>query len=263
LLYDCLGKIIYFTIFKENTMFRTLLAIALSSVISLSYAADNNNAPVVNDGNVMDDAAAAPVRTVKKVKKARVVKAKPAKPVSTGSVKPAPVSETAAEKVVFEFSSPDILPNSTISKKFESDSFDCSGENRSPELQWSGAPEETKSFAVTVYDPDAPTGSGWWHWVVYDISANTEQIDAGVGTLNSGNLPENAVQAMSDYGVEAWGGMCPPKGDKPHRYVFTLHALKVEQLDVPENATSAMVRFAIQANTLATASFTAKYGRKK
>ncbi len=241
-------------------MFRTLLAVALSSILSLSYAADN-----VSGGNEAEEAgvaSSAPVKVSKPaVKKAKVVKkGKTAAAKLTTPVAPA---SAVAEPVVFELSSGDIGANTTINKRFEYDGFGCAGENRSPDLQWTGAPEGTKSFAVTVYDPDAPTGSGWWHWIVYDIPADTEQLEAGAGTLNSTTLPENAVQAVSDYGVEAWGGMCPPKGDKAHRYVFTVHALNVEQLELPDGGTSAAVRYLIHANTIATATFTAKYGRKK
>jgi Raf kinase inhibitor-like YbhB/YbcL family protein len=245
-LYDCQRKVIYFTIFKENRMFRTLLAIALSSVITLGYAAD--------EVATADEATTSPAHAPKKLKKAKAVKAKPV----VAKVKEA----TKTEAAVFELTSPDIAANSTINKTFEYDGFGCSGENRSPELQWSGAPAGTKSFAVTVYDPDAPTGSGWWHWVVYDLPADTNQLDAGIGTLHSSDLPGDAVQAQNDYGAEAWGGVCPPPGDKAHRYIFTVHALKVEQLDLPDGGTSAAVRYVINANTLATATFTAKYARK-
>jgi Raf kinase inhibitor-like YbhB/YbcL family protein len=137
----------------------------------------------------------------------------------------------------------------------------CTGKNISPELRWSGAPAGTKSFAVTVYDPDAPTGSGWWHWVVYNIPASAVAIPAGAGAANGRGLPAGTVQGVTDFGAPGFGGACPPKGDQPHRYVFTLYALKVGKLDVPATATAAMVGFNLHANSIAKAMFTERYGR--
>ena len=142
----------------------------------------------------------------------------------------------------FTLSSPDIAPGSTIDQRFEFDSFGCSGANQSPVLRWSGEPAGTKGFALNVYDPDAPTGSGFWHWVLID-------------------LPAGARQIRNDYGIYAWGGLCPPPGDKPHRYIFTVHALSVARIDVPDDAPAALAGFMVNANTLAKASFTATYGR--
>ena len=163
----------------------------------------------------------------------------------------------------FTLSSPDIKPNSTIDKKFEFNGFGCSGENKSPALKWSGAPKDTKSFAVTVYDPDAPSGSGWWHWSVVNIPAGVSELPADAGAAGGANLPKGATPVRIDFGVAAWGGVCPPEGDKPHRYVFTVHALKTDKLDIPDDATAALAGFMVNANTLAKASFTAKYGRAK
>lgn len=163
----------------------------------------------------------------------------------------------------FKLSSPEIKPGSTMAKSFEFNGFGCSGENRSPALKWSGAPRDTRSFAVTMYDPDAPTGSGWWHWVVINIPADTTELAANAGALNSTTLPKGAVQNRTDYGVAAWGGACPPQGDKPHRYIFTVYALKIDKIDVPADATAALTGYMIHANALGKASFTAKYGRAK
>ncbi|MEO8652826.1 MAG: YbhB/YbcL family Raf kinase inhibitor-like protein [Ramlibacter sp.] len=163
----------------------------------------------------------------------------------------------------FTLSSPDIKPNSTIDKKFEFNGFGCSGENKSPALKWSGAPKDTKSFAVTVYDPDAPTGSGWWHWSVINIPANVTELPADAGAAGGANLPKGATPVRIDFGVAAWGGACPPQGDKPHRYIFTVYALKTDKLDIPADPTAALAGFMINANTIAKASFTAKYGRPK
>jgi Raf kinase inhibitor-like YbhB/YbcL family protein len=163
----------------------------------------------------------------------------------------------------FQLTSPDIKPNSTIDKKFEANVFGCTGENKSPALKWSGAPKDTKSFVVTVYDPDAPTGSGFWHWFVYNIPANVTELPADAGAQGGANLPKGAAMNRIDYGFAAWGGPCPPEGDKPHRYVFTVYALKTDKLDLPPDATAAVAGFMTNANKIASASFTAKYGRAK
>lgn len=163
----------------------------------------------------------------------------------------------------FRLSSPDIKANAMLPKSFEFNGFGCSGENKSPALKWSGAPNGTKSFAVTMYDPDAPTGSGWWHWVVINIPADVTELAANAGALNSATLPKGAVQGRTDFGTAAWGGACPPPGDKPHRYIFTVYALKAERLDVPADATAAMTGYMIHANAIGKATFTARYGRTK
>ena len=163
----------------------------------------------------------------------------------------------------FKLSSPELKPNKLMPKSFEFNGFGCSGENKSPALVWSGVPKGTKSFALTVYDPDAPTGSGWWHWVVIDIPANVHELHANAGALNSTTLPAGAVQVRTDFGVAAWGGPCPPKGDKPHHYIFTLYALKTDKLEIPADATAALTGYMIHGNMLAKTSFTAKYGRAK
>lgn len=173
------------------------------------------------------------------------------------------VAVFAAHAAGFALGSPDIKPNGTIAKKFEFNGFGCSGENKSPALKWSGAPKDTKSFAVTVYDPDAPSGSGWWHWSVINIPANVSELPADAGAAGGANLPKGATPVRIDFGVAAWGGVCPPQGDKPHRYVFTVYALKTDKLDIPADATAALAGYMINGNSIAKASFTAKYGRAK
>lgn len=163
----------------------------------------------------------------------------------------------------FKLSSPDIKANSMMAQSFEFNGFGCSGDNKSPALKWRGAPKGTKSFAVTVYDPDAPTGSGWWHWSVINIPADVNELAPNAGAAGDANLPKGARHVRIDYGVAAWGGTCPPQGDKPHRYIFTVDALKTERLDIPVDATAALAGFMINANSLGKASFVAKYGRKK
>lgn len=120
--------------------------------------------------------------------------------------------------------------------------------------------EGTQSLALTVYDPDAPTGSGWWHWVVFNIPADTTNLAANIDSTGKG-LPAGAVQSLTDFGSSGFGGACPPKSDQPHRYQFTLHALKTAKLDLQADAMPAMVGFMLHANSLGTASLTANYQR--
>ena len=162
----------------------------------------------------------------------------------------------------FTLTSPDVKPGATLTDQQVFNGFGCSGANLSPELAWKNAPAGTKSFVVTVYDPDAPTGSGWWHWVVYDIPATATGLAQGAGSGKSA-LPEGAKQGKTDFGAPGFGGACPPPGDKPHRYVFTVYALKVATLDVPPDASPALIGYMTKANSLGSASFTAKYARKK
>ncbi|TWI61553.1 phospholipid-binding protein, PBP family [Pseudoduganella lurida] len=139
--------------------------------------------------------------------------------------------------------------------------FGCTGGNRSPQLAWRDAPAGTKSFVITAYDPDAPTGSGWWHWVVFDLPAATRSLESGAGQADGTALPAGARQGRNDFGTQDFGGACPPAGDKPHRYVFTVHALKVEKLDVPADASPALIGFMVHANRIGSAQVTARYGR--
>src|SRR5215471_17699190 len=161
----------------------------------------------------------------------------------------------------FTLSSPTIAPGATLGQEQVFNGFGCSGKNQSPALKWTAGPAGTKSYAVTIYDPDAPTGSGWWHWVVYNIPGGVTELAAGAGDADQQHLPPGAKQGRTDFGTHAFGGACPPQGDKPHRYVFTVHALKTEKIDVPEDASAAMIGFMIHANAAGKASFTAKYGR--
>ncbi len=167
----------------------------------------------------------------------------------------------AAHAGGFTLSSPTVKPNSKLTQDQVFNGFGCTGKNISPALKWSGAPAGAKSFAVTVYDPDAPTGSGWWHWVVFNLPASTTELPEGAGEASGKNLPAGAVQGRTDFGGPGFGGACPPVGDKPHRYIFTVYALKTDKIDVPADATAALVGFMIHANQIGKASFTAKYGR--
>jgi hypothetical protein len=165
----------------------------------------------------------------------------------------------AAAAPTFKLTSTDVSEGATLSKAQVYSGFGCSGDNLSPALSWSGAPAGTRSFALTVYDPDAPTGSGWWHWIVYDLPPATGSLAQGIGRTAA--LPQGAVEARNDFGARNFGGACPPPGNKPHRYVFTIHALKVDKLEVPLDASAAMVGFSIHASEIGKASITARYGR--
>ncbi|HXY05005.1 MAG TPA: YbhB/YbcL family Raf kinase inhibitor-like protein [Burkholderiaceae bacterium] len=164
-----------------------------------------------------------------------------------------------ASAEAFELKSTDIAEGSTLTNAQVFAGFGCTGENLSPALQWSGAPAGTKSFAVTLYDPDAPTGSGWWHWIVYDLPASTSGLPRGIG--KGAALPAGAHQGRNDFGTTDFGGACPPVGDKPHHYIFTIYALKVDKLGVPADATAALIGFNIKANSLGSATLSARYGR--
>jgi Raf kinase inhibitor-like YbhB/YbcL family protein len=155
--------------------------------------------------------------------------------------------------------SPSIQPGATLPDTHVYNAFGCHGKNISPALKWSGAPEGTKSFALTAYDPDAH----WWHWVVYDIPAGIDALPEGAGSADGRSLPAGALQARNDFGAAAFGGACPPPGDKPHRYVFTVYALKVDKLAVPHEGSAAQVDSAIKSNEWGSARLTATYGIAK
>ena len=162
----------------------------------------------------------------------------------------------------FSLSSPQIKANGTIAAKHVFNGFGCTGENISPALRWSEAPPQTQSFALLVHDSDAPTGgSGWWHWLVVDIPASSSQLKDGAGSAVGKGLPKGARQIRSDYGSPSWGGPCPPVGNAPHRYTFTLHALKVKTLELPPDPSAALVGFMVNSQSLGKASFTALYRR--
>ena len=174
----------------------------------------------------------------------------------------------------FTLDSPD-LASGRFDNKFVLNGFGCKGENVSPALVWSNPPAGTKSYAIQVYDPDAPTGSGFWHWGVYNIPASVTSLAQGAGN-SAATLPAGANGGHSDFhdtgatgGNGNWGGPCPPVGDKPHRYVFTVFALGVDNLHaaagIPKTGSAALHGFVLNKGLgdklLGKASFTATYGR--
>lgn len=132
--------------------------------------------------------------------------------------------------------------------------FGCKGENISPQLYWENPPAGTKSFALTVYDENAPTGSGWWHWIIFDINNSYKELKSGAGNLKLRLAPENAIQSKTDFGSHGYGGPCPTPGSGFHRYIVTLYALKLEKLGLDENANPALVGFYLEQNTIEKAS---------
>ena len=163
--------------------------------------------------------------------------------------------------MAFTLRSPDFAEQDTLPREFVHHAMGAGGQNVSPELAWSEPPAGTKSFALTMYDPDAPTGSGWWHWVVYDIPANATSLPRGAGAAGGASLPKGAKQGRTDFGSKEYGGAAPPPGHGPHRYIFTLYALNVDKLDVPEDASAAYVGFMIHFAKVGEAKLTAKYER--
>jgi phosphatidylethanolamine-binding protein (PEBP) family uncharacterized protein len=149
----------------------------------------------------------------------------------------------AAAAQTMTLTSPDIVPGAKMADEQVFSGFGCTGGNISPALSWSGAPKDTKSFALSVYDPDAPTGSGFWHWVVFNIPP-------GVTSL----------QSRTDFGVPGYGGPCPPQGDPPHHYHFTIFAVDTPKLDGDENNSAAFVGFQLHFHTLAKAELIGVWG---
>ena len=159
----------------------------------------------------------------------------------------------------FTLSSNDLGGEATKTQEFNG--FGCSGENISPQLSWENAPEGTKSFAVTMYDPDAPTGSGFWHWVMVDIPSNVTELVTNAGNVELNLTPKGAIQSVTNYGIKGFGGPCPPEGHGFHQYIITVHALKTDKLGTDENTNPAVVGFNLWNQTIAKSSIVAYYKR--
>ena len=170
---------------------------------------------------------------------------------------------SVADAQNMSLTSSEIKEGGTIANEQVFKGFGCTGGNVSPGLSWSGAPSGTKSFAVSIYDPDAPTGSGWWHWVVFNIPANVTSLPKGAGDVKTKLMPKGAIQSRTDFGTGGYGGPCPPTGDKPHRYQITVFAVDVDKLPDAKNdtASAALVGFDLHFHSLAKATLTGMYGR--
>lgn len=163
--------------------------------------------------------------------------------------------------MAFVLTSPAFTDGATLPQAQVYNGMGQTGQNLSPALEWKNAPEGTKSFVVTTYDPDAPTGSGWWHWVVANIPASVTALPEGAGS-GKGGLPEGAVQVRTDFGAPGYGGAAPPPGPA-HRYIFSVYALDVPKLDIGPDASPALVGFMVHHHKLASASLTALYSGQK
>lgn len=160
----------------------------------------------------------------------------------------------------FTLSSSDIAQGKFMSSAQEFQGFGCSGGNRSPQLSWKGAPKGTEAFAVFAYDPDAPTGSGWWHWQVVNIPASITQLPAGAGDVSKNLSPAGSLNIKNDYGAVGFGGACPPKAHGVHHYKFTVYALS-KRLELPADASGALTSYMVRANALASSSIETLYKR--
>jgi Raf kinase inhibitor-like YbhB/YbcL family protein len=159
-----------------------------------------------------------------------------------------------------KLTSAEIKDGATIANEQVFKGFGCTGSNISPSLTWTGAPAGTKSFAVTMYDPDAPTGSGWWHWVVFNIPAGTTSLPKNA---SAGTMPSGAIQSLTDFGSKGYGGPCPPVGNGTHHYHITVFAVDVDKLPdaTGDSASAALVGFDLHFHTLAKATLTGVYKR--
>ena len=158
----------------------------------------------------------------------------------------------------FQAGSASIGPDGALAAEHVFEAYGCHGPNVSPEVHWSGAPAGTRSFAVTMRDVDAPTDSGWWHWAVIDIPATWNHVAKGG---SAGTAAAGAIQLRNDFGSAGWGGLCPPAGAAPHRYVFKVFALPVARLGIPADATPALASYMLRARALGVARFVGTFGR--
>ena len=185
--------------------------------------------------------------------------------VTAGAVAGSPVTgPNTVEAAAFTLTSPSFKNNGVIPEKYSFNGMGCTGQNVSPQLDWKNPPAGTRSFALMVHDPDAPTGSGFWHWIVYNIPADATSIPAGAGDAKGTGLPKGAVQGHTDFGTAMYGGPCPPPGSGKHHYNFMLYALKVDKIEIPPGATAAIVGFNANMNAIGKpAKLTGTFERKK
>ena len=169
------------------------------------------------------------------------------------------ISSTLFSQNTFTLSSNTLGGEATKIEEFNG--FGCTGKNESPQLSWKNAPEGTKSFAITMYDPDAPTGSGWWHWVVFDIPTSTTDLVSNAGDIKLNLTPEGTIQSITNYGAQGYGGPCPPQGHGLHQYIITVYALKTDTLGLDKKTNPAIVGYYLWNNTLAKASIVSYYKR--
>ena len=165
------------------------------------------------------------------------------------------MNKSSAEPALV-LSSPSFDDNTQLAMKQVSNQGGCKGRNDSPALEWTDGPSGTNSYAVTVFDPDAPSGSGWWHWTLFNIPKNVTSLKEAMTVF-----PKGSIQGRNDSGTNSYSGACPPKGSKPHHYVFTVYALKAEHLPLTSEASGAMLGYYIHQNILAKDSVTATYSR--
>ena len=161
----------------------------------------------------------------------------------------------------FEIRSNDMQEGKPLAPEQVLNGFGCSGKNVSPHVAWRNPPQGTRSFAITLFDQDAPTGSGWWHWTVFNITAKEDSLSKNAGATQGNLLPKGAIQGRTDFGKPGFGGVCPPVGDKPHRYQLTVWALDIEKLPLDDQASGALVGFMLNAHSLGQARLTAIHGR--
>jgi len=159
--------------------------------------------------------------------------------------------------------SAEIAEGSVVKMDQVANTFGCKGGNISPSVKWTGAPSDTKSFAINLYDPDAPTGSGFWHWVVFNIPVSTTSLPKDAGDVKKKLMPEGAIQSRTDFGVDGYGGMCPPQGDKPHHYTLTVYAVDEDKLQFAkdDNVSAAVVGFELHFHSKAKATLNWTYSR--
>jgi len=170
-------------------------------------------------------------------------------------------SSAMAQSSAFQLTSKSFNADGTFKMEQVANGFGCTGGNVSPDFSWTGAPEGTKSFGLSIYDMDAPTGSGFWHWAIFNIPASTTSLPAGAGDPAKKLAPSGSVQGHNDAGISGYFGPCPPQGDRPHRYQVTLFALKTDKIPLDESAAGALIGFYLNGDMLAKTTIAALYSQ--